>query len=218
MPVKDMKGMRFSRLLVLGQSDSDANGNAKWNCVCDCGTKTTVYGFNLRNGESSSCGCYSLETLLKYATKHGQSHGPEWTSWSDMKRRCFNKNMVRYPHYGGRGITVCDQWIHSFETFLKDMGPKPTPKYTLERVDNDGNYEPSNCRWATRQEQNHNRQQTVWVVYKGKKMSLMQAIRSSGNDIWWGTVKTRIDRGWPVKKAIETPSGGVARGTYSRNP
>lgn len=214
--VKNMLGMRFERLVVLKQAASDSNGNAKWHCQCDCGEKTISYGFNLRNKESKSCGCHSRDILIKNATKHGMSKSPTWTSWSDMKSRCLNKNNVRYRHYGGRGIKICKRWVHSFENFIADMGERPSPNYTIDRINNDGNYEPNNCRWATYTEQNNNRKNTLWVIYKNNKMSLQQSIRAAGCVVTWHTASQRIGRGWTVDKAVETPPNSVPKGSYNQ--
>lgn len=215
--LKDLTGMRFHRLRVISRAKTHAK-NALWHCVCDCGVNTQSFGFALRNGEAKSCGCYSTDILRKNAFKHGLTKGPEWTSWSDMKSRCLNKKNIRYASYGGRGIKICKRWVHSFESFLKDMGPKPSREYTLERVNNDGNYEPKNCRWATRQEQNRNTQRNLWVVYRGKRMAMVEAIEAAGNVVGWHLAFRRVERGWPLDKAVELPPSSVPRGTYSRNP
>jgi hypothetical protein len=165
----DLTGQRFGHLVVISWSHYDKK--SYWNCLCDCGTTCCIGSANLRSGNSQSCGCgrgklSQIEPRKKYdggkATgqrTHGLSRDatgartPEYASWSEMRNRCYNPKATGYKHWGGRGITVCDRWRYSFENFLADMGPRPQGT-TLDRYpNNDGNYEPGNCRWATWLEQ-----------------------------------------------------------------
>lgn len=124
-----------------------------WNCVCDCGKETIVAGMNLRNDHTKSCGCFHLDAVRT----HGLARTKTYISWISMKTRCSNKNdKYKYGIYGGRGITICDRWLNSFENFLEDMGKRPK-NHTLDRIDSTGNYEPDNCRWATPLQQARNR-------------------------------------------------------------
>jgi hypothetical protein len=157
----DLTGRRFSRLLVLGIAGKDENGCIRWLCQCDCGKQKTVYGLNLTRGFSKSCGCLQKERAAESSTgnswsvTHGCHRTPEYVAWQGIIQRCLNPNNKSYDNYGGRGIQVCDRWVESFEKFLADMGEKPEPKelYSIDRINNDGDYEPSNCRWATRDQQ-----------------------------------------------------------------
>jgi hypothetical protein len=151
-------------------------------------------------GESTSCGCYqrenSAETLRKVATKHGKHNTPEYFRWLSMKLRCYHPSHHAFKDYGGRGITVCDRWKHDFEAFLSDVGERPSPEHSLDRIDNDGNYEPNNVRWATRQEQANNRRTNVKVTYDGREQTLAQWARELG--ITPEGVAYRVKHGKPL--------------------
>lgn len=157
--IKDMSGHRFGRLIaVLRMSRGD--GVVWWQCICDCGRLTMVRGYTLRNGRSKSCGCLPQEIASSRFTTHGATAGgkftPEYRSYKSMRERCLNPNHLFFKNYGGRGVTICPRWMQSFASFLADMGQRPTAGHSLDRVDPFGNYEPSNCRWATRAEQASN--------------------------------------------------------------
>ena len=157
----DLIGQRFGRLVVISKAPiQNRNGKkiAFWNCECDCGKiiSTQTHCLRRKKFSTKSCGCYKSDITSARNYKHGHSRSSEYNIWSTMKERCFNPNCTDYPEYGGRGITVCERWKSNFENFLSDMGSKPEG-LSIDRINNNGNYEPNNCRWATTEEQILNR-------------------------------------------------------------
>jgi hypothetical protein len=150
-----LTGKKFGRWNVLNDSGKRKSNQIMWTCVCECGTIKEVYGSHLKKGQSKSCGCLRKELQIERQTKHGKCFTLAYKSWASMKQRCLNTNAPKYPIYGGRGIMICERWM-MFENFLADMGERPEGM-TLDRIDNEGHYEPSNCRWADIETQNNNK-------------------------------------------------------------
>ena len=196
---KDLEGMRFGRLLVIAYAGPKPS---KWLCRCDCGNEVVLKIGAFSQG-TQSCGCLQRESAAQINRTHGLAKTPEHVVWCSMNERCTNTNHNRYHRYGGRGITVCDRWRNSFEAFLEDMGPKPSPRHTIERIDNDGHYEPGNVRWATKKEQARNRRTTRLLEIRGHSRSVAEWSEMHG--VPHATILERLKRGWDAEQAVTTP-------------
>jgi len=177
--VIDITGQRFTNLVAIQRKGSDSRRRALWLCVCDCGNEKIIRADHLKRGEQKDCGCPPIQVKKRrilYKTKYARKlFIREYKSWTGMIQRCENSGSKSYKNYGGREIRVCKRWRESFDNFYDDMGPRPKGDYTLDRIDNNGNYEPDNCRWATRSEQVNNRRLNNTVLFNGKAISISQA-------------------------------------------
>lgn len=206
----DMCGQKFGRWHVLERAETPAyeknQGRAYWLCRCECGTERVVRGNGLRNGSTLSCGCLQVERSSNPSITHGNAKRADnlrmYQIWHGMLARCFNEKHDKYTSYGGRGITVCERW-KSFEMFINDMGECTLDK-TIDRINNDGNYEPGNCRWATRKEQQENRSVSLNYEHNGRRMSLKDWSIELG--ISYSALRSRIRvLGWSIDSALSTP-------------
>lgn len=207
-------GSKFERLTITSHAGVDKRNRTLYNAVCDCGNIAICNATELRNGHKKSCGCLRSELSSKRMTTHGATKGgkssKEFTTWCSIKQRCLDENTKSYHNYGGRGISICERWVNSFENFLFDMGKRPSSKHSIDRIDVNGNYEPSNCRWATSKEQGRNRRNNRIVNINGSDKSLVEASEIIG--IKQGTLISRLNRGHqnPLnKEVISYPSKEV---------
>ena len=204
----DLTGQRFGRLIVLERVGTSKSGRIKWLCQCDCGKSATTTGTNLRTGVTKSCGCYMIECettrIKEICTTHGKSHTRLYRTWKNMKQRCYNPNNTYYHRYGGRGITICAEWKQDFKAFYDwAMSNGYTDELTIDRIDVNGNYEPSNCRWVTKEIQNKNTRRNINITYKGETHNVREW--SSILNININTLYDRLRRGWSGEKTLSTP-------------
>lgn len=203
-------GDRYGRLTVVALADVTDRGHKRWLCQCECGSSAkVVFQSTLRRGTTVSCGCWRQEMATEMARRHDGSETREWRIWSTMRRRCTNPMDTSFQRYGARGITVCERWRESFSNFFADMGPRPTTKHSIDRIDNDGPYAPENCRWATPTEQARNRRDNVRVTFDGREMTMAEWASAQG--INRGTLRDRLRDGWSVEDALTKPARALRR-------
>lgn len=207
----NLVGRRFGRLVVAEKSQPHISPcgtqSTVWVCRCDCGNEVAVFAQNLMRGRTLSCGCYNNEVRGKQSKTHGETDTRLYGIWCSMKRRCHNPHDTGYFRYGARGITVCDEWRNSYESF-RDWAVSHGygDGLTIDRRDNEKGYGPDNCRWATATEQANNRGKTFFVMHDGKYLPLSEWARLTG--IKYGTLYYRLASGWPVDKALTTCARG----------
>jgi hypothetical protein len=215
LPRIDLTGQEFGRLRVERFACYPPNkpSAAQWWCTCECGSRgLKVFGFNLKNGNTNSCGCLKVERTSAANSTHRLSGTNAYGQYSAMLARCLSPTNKRFRLYGARGIIVDPAWlgVGGFERFLSDMGPRPSVKHSIERVDNDGPYSSENCRWATQSEQCNNRRGNVIVEYEGKKQTLTQLCRRL--KIPHGRTQSRLRRGQSLLEAIDAADQRSTRG------
>lgn len=176
----DMAGRRFSGVTGVRRVGTCGSRDALWEFRCDCGNLFEANGYYVRAGKVISCPDCARKRVSLSSRKHGLTNSPEYSVWTDIKSRCHNKNSTSYPRYGGRGISVCQRWRDSFETFLGDMGKRPSSDHSIDRIDNNRDYCPSNCRWATRGEQANNKRNNIYITINGDTRSMSQWAREYG--------------------------------------
>jgi len=201
--MKNIVGKRFGLLVVLEKTAKRTNsGSIIWKCVCDCGNIHEVGSWNLQNGHSTSCGCHKKETssrtFLKNFTKHGHSSTQTYNVWNNMMRRCNDHKNPAYENYGGRGITVCEEW-KDIVNFIADMGERPKGM-TLDRIDNNKGYFKDNCRWATKEQQANNKRNNHNINHLGETMSITQLAKKHG--IERNKLSYRLNNGWSIEMAL----------------
>ncbi len=196
-----MSGKKYGRLTVIAELPNEATSfHTMCRCACDCGMIIEVRTNSLRTGNSKSCGCLQRELISEKSMTHGRSKSGEYQSWCALRSRCNNRNNQKFNDYGGRGVKVCPEWSKSFAAFVRDMGPRPGNGYTIERQDNDGDYCPSNCRWATRAEQLQNTRRNHNITFNGATKCLAEWSKFFG--IHYQTLQSRIRKGWSLQNAF----------------
>lgn len=206
-------GRKFGRLTVLEAAEKDRQNKARWLCRCECGRTKDFDAYNVKSGSSLSCGCLRDETCGNNFRTHGHAKkigkSVEYMTWLNLIARCDNPKNPAYPRYGGRGIRVCHRW-NDFAKFIQDMGQRPSPEHSIDRIDNNGDYSPDNCRWATRSQQCRNRSNTLCVTIREESVPLIDLCGSFG--ISPDTLRWRLRAGWPVEKALNHPVRESNRG------
>ena len=207
--LQNLVGKKFERWTVVKRS-SNHGPATYWHCQCSCGTMRNVAASSLVTGLSRSCGCLGSEVRTSFGVTHGASRRgkmtPEYCAWLAMKERCFNPLGKNYANYGGRGITVCARWFNNFSTFLADMGPRPSPKHSLDRTNNDGDYRPDNCRWATKTTQARNSRNTRLVDLSDGAGPLPLAAQCERLNLNYRNIRSRIGRGLSPEEALRKPT------------
>ena len=211
-----IKGQKFGRLTVISFhhekeyiSKNGKKQKGKWYvCKCDCGKEVVISKWQLKSGKTKSCGCYQKEIASKINTKHGKTHTRIYKIWFGMKKRCFNFSCKSYHRYGGRGITVCNEWKNDFMNFYNwAMANGYKDNLTIDRINNNGNYEPNNCRFVTLLEQARNRRNTKFITYNGGTFCMKDLAKKLGLN--YKLVAGRLNKGWSIRRAFTNSRGGL---------
>lgn len=201
----DLTGQRFGRLTVLRRAEHKRGEKVIWVCRCDCGAEIEARVSHLRTGNTRSCGCFQRDRASETQATHRMTRTPEHAAWRNMKARCYNQRNPYYDRYGARGIVVDAAWLGSFEQFLRDMGPRPSARHSLDRKDANGPYAAYNCRWATASVQCNN-----WahgnhhLELNGERRTIAEWARHIGMRHW--TIRNRLRLGWPIERALTSPA------------
>ena len=209
----NLTGKRFGKLVAIKTAGKTKNGAYLWKCKCDCGNEIIANVGNLKNGHTKSCGCLRVDQCKTNFTKHGLEHTRLYGIWSDMRLRCYDEKNIAYHRYGGRGITICDEWkndVKAFYDWATANGYKDS--LTIDRIDNDGNYCPENCRWATVKEQASNRRSNILVTHNGKTQTMKKWANEVGTP--YKVVWARMQKlGWSAERALAEP---VKKGKWKK--
>ena len=197
---QDLIGQQFERLLVISVASRSKSKRSLWLCRCDCGVEKVVLGASLKIGRTRSCGCLHRELVSQLNTTHGQANTPEYNIWTQAKQRCTNSNAKDFHRYGERGIKFL---FDDFEEFLDHIGPKPGKEYSLDRIDNSGNYQSGNVRWATLKIQSRNKRSNRYLSYQNETLCAKDWAEKLGFS--YSTIRKRLELGWSVEKTLSTP-------------
>lgn len=205
--LKDLTGQRVGRLVIVRRVADRRRGWPRWLCRCDCGNEVEVDSNNLRTNNTMSCGCWASDRAKTGLNrKHNRSGTPLYEVWCKMRERCGNPNNPNYSAYGGRGIYVCERW-QIFENFLADMGERPSPQHSIDRINNDGPYSPDNCRWVgSIKEQRSNCRDNRYLTYQGETLIVSEWARRTGIDV--DTLLFRINSRWSAEDTLTRPLWG----------
>ena len=204
MKLIDLTNQKFGKLLVLEKAITQ-NEKVMWKCLCDCGNIVFVKGVNLKNNRTKSCGCIKMEVLLKRNTKHSQRHTKLYEVWKTMKQRCYNPNNKSYKNYGGRGISICDEWKNNFMSFYNwSIENNYKEGLSIDRINVNGNYEPSNCRWTTRVVQQNNTRVNKYFTINNETKTLADWCRIY--NVNYTTTYTRLEKGLSIIDALTMKS------------
>lgn len=213
--IENLKGKKFGRLTVLERVGSNKHRISLWKCICDCGNETIVNATHLRNGKTKSCGCLQKDKVRENHLKHNQSYSKLYANWCNMRYRCNVPTNLNYYKYGARGISVCKEWdntengFHNFYEWSIANGYKETPNdkgrnsLSIDRIDNDGDYCPENCRWVNATTQQNNMRRNHLITYNGKTQSIAEWAREF--NIPYNVFNTRINHNWSIERAITQP-------------
>jgi len=205
----DLSGKRFGRLVVICRAESSRPTETRWKCLCDCGKEVTVDSFKLRHGMTKSCGCLANELTSLRSKKHGMFGTRLYRIWFNMKQRCANPKHIAYKNYGGRGITVCNEW-QIFEPFYKwALANGYRDELTIDRIDNDKGYSPDNCQWLTEKEQGQNKRNNRMICINGETNTVAEWARRTG--IKENTLRWRIKKGIPKEQLLNKKGGIVCQ-------
>lgn len=206
MKLQNLVGKKYGRLLVIKRSES-LNGKTRWLCKCDCGNECIVHGTSLKSGNTLSCGCYKAENAKKLYSTVRQNDKHLYAVWNGIKQRCTNPNNSSYHNYGGRGIKICDEWANNYKSFYDWAIHAGYEKgKEIDRIDNDGNYEPDNCRFVYKETQANNKRNVLLYKIRGTTKSLSQWCREYKQDYF--LVRQRVYKlGWAIEDALITPKG-----------
>lgn len=204
----DLTGQVFGKWTVVCFSGLNKRRSATWLCRCECGRERSVTGTALNCGHSEKCSSCARQS-------HGMNKCPEYHVWVNLRQRCYNPNAQQFDNYGSRGIIVCQKWRDSFEAFFEDMGCRPSDDHSIHRVDNDGNYEPGNCVWATTEEQARHRRSNRALTFNGETRCLAEWAEQCG--LPRDTLHKRLARGWTLERSLTTPVSSLAQQLSSRH-
>jgi hypothetical protein len=197
---QELIGQQFERMLVISAAGRSKSKKSLWLCRCDCDVEKVVLGANLKEGGTRSCGCLHRELVSQLNTNHGQTNTAEYNIWTQAKQRCTNPNNKRFHDYGGRGVKFL---FDDFEEFFAHIGPRPGKEYSLDRIDNSGNYEYGNVRWATLKIQSRNKRSNRYLSYRNETLCLTDWAKKLGFS--YETIKSRVRSGWSVEQTLSTP-------------